>query len=252
MNLQAVYVMWLRQMKRFVRTKSRIISNIIQPFLFLSVLGLGLGGMSLSGIPSGISYIDLLTPGIIAMSIIFPSVFVGISVLWDRQFGFLQEVLVAPVSRLSIVLGRTLGGATVAVIQGVTVLLVALLLGISIVFSPLLVFSFAFMLLISFFAIGIGLVLASRMKSIEGFQFIVSLLIMPLVFLSSPFSTLDSLPGWLRNAAFLNPITYGVDGLRATLVGYSYFPVYIDMALLSLVSLFVLGAGSYLFNRSEA
>ena len=249
MNVQAIYVMWLRQMKRFVRTKSRIISNIIQPFLFLSVLGLGVGNMA--GSVHGINYIDLLTPGIISMSIIFPSVFVGLSVLWDRQFGFLQEVLVAPVSRLSIVLGRTLGGATTSLIQGLIVLGVAIALGIKLQISILTLLSFIFMALISFVAIGMGLIIASRMKSIEGFQFIMSLFIMPLVFLSSPFTTIDSLPGWLKAVAYVNPITYGVDGLRGTLIGYSYFPVYIDLIVLVFISALALGAGGYMFKNSE-
>jgi ABC-2 type transport system permease protein len=138
LNYQAIYVIWLRQLKRFVRDKGRLISNIIQPFMFLAVLGFGLGSAKFLGMPSGISYIDILAPGIIAWSILFPSIFIGLSILWDRQFGFLQEVLVAPVSRLSIVIGTTLGGATIALIQGFTVLLISILLGVSFKMSLLL------------------------------------------------------------------------------------------------------------------
>jgi len=243
--------MWLRQMKRFIRDKGRLISNFVQPFFFLAILGFGLSSARFPGMPSGIEYIDILTPGIISWSILFPSVFVGLSVLWDKQFGFLQEVLVAPVSRLSIVIGRTFGGATTALIQGLIVLFIAVFLGVSIQFSLSLILAFVFMVLISFIAIGIGLIIASKMESIEGFQFIVSLLILPLLFLSSPFSTLEALPLWLRTIAFIDPITYGVDGLRATLIGYSYFPVYISLTVLVILSVVLMGLGSYFFSKSE-
>jgi ABC-2 type transport system permease protein len=251
LNYQAIYVIWLRQFKRFIRDKGRLISNFIQPFLFLAILGFGLGSVKFSGLPSGVNYIDVLAPGIIAWSILFPSVFIGLSVLWDRQFGFLQEVLVAPVSRLSIVIGTTLGGATIALIQGFIVLFVSSLLGVSFNFSLLLILVPIFMILTSFVAIGIGLIIASKMQSIEGFQFIVSLLIFPLLFLSSPFSPLDSLPSWLRTVAFIDPITYGVDGLRATLIGFSYFPIYISLAVLIVLSILMMGLGSYFFSKSE-
>jgi len=244
--------MWLRQMKRFVRDKGRLFSNFLQPFFFLAILGFGLGSAKFPGMPSNIGYIDILAPGIIAMSILFPSVFTGLSVLWDKRFGFLQEVLVAPVSRFSIVVGRTLGGATIALIQGVIVLTIATFLGVSFTLSFNLIMAFAIMVLTSFVAIGIGLIIASRMQSIEGFQFIVNLLIFPLLFLSSPFSPLDALPDWLRAIALIDPITYGVDGLRASLINYSYFPIYIDFAVLVIFSLVTMGLGSYFFNKSEA
>ena len=250
-NYQSIYVMWLRQMKRFVRAKSRIISNFVQPFLFLAVLGFSFNAGGISGLPAGINYIDVLTPGIIVMSILFPSVFVGLSVLWDRRFGFLQEVMVAPVSRLSIIIGRTLGGSTTAIIQGLIVLFIAIFLGVNVYFSAVFLLSFVFMILVSFVAIGMGLMIASKMRNIEGFQFIISLFIFPLLFLSSPFSTLDSLPSWLRIAAFFDPFTYGVDGLRASIIGYSYFPIYIDIGVLVIISIITMFLGSYFFSKSE-
>jgi ABC-2 type transport system permease protein len=251
LNFQAIYVIWLRQLKRFVRDRGRLISNFIQPFFFLSVLGFGLGSAMFSGLPSGVSFIDVLAPGIIAMSILFPSVFIGLSILWDRQFGFLQEVLVAPVSRLSIVLGTTLGGATIAIIQGFIVLFIALLLGVNIIFSPMIVVGIVFMLLTSFVAIGIGLLIASKMQSIEGFQFIVSLLIFPMLFLASPFSPLNSLPDALKLVAFIDPITYGIDGMRASFIGFSYFPIYVSMSVLAVLSVVMMFIGSYFFSKSE-
>ncbi len=251
LNFEAIYVIWLRQLKRFVRDRGRVISNFIQPFLFLAVLGFGLGSASFPGMPAGLKYLDILASGIISWSILFPSVFTGMSVLWDRQFGFLQEVLVAPVSRLSIVIGTTLGGATIALIQGLIVLLISIVLGVSLKFSLAFLLSFVFMGLISFVAIGIGLVIASKMESIEGFQFIVSLLIFPLLFLSSPFAPLQAAPAFLQTIAFFDPITYGVDGLRATLIGYSYFPIYVDLLVLVAVSSVMMALGSYLFSKSE-
>jgi ABC-2 type transport system permease protein len=251
LNYQAIYVIWLRQLKRFVRDRGRLISNFIQPFFFLSVLGFGLGSATFAGLPSDVTYIDVLAPGIIIMSILFPSVFIGLSILWDRQFGFLQEVLVAPVSRLSIVIGTTLGGATIAMIQGFIVLFIALILGINVNISLLLILVPIFMLLSSFVAIGIGLIIASKMQSIEGFQFIVSLFIFPLLFLASPFSPLGSLPPVLRAVAFIDPMTYGIDSLRATLIGFSYFPIYISLTVLVALSAITMALGSYFFSRSE-
>jgi ABC-2 type transport system permease protein len=251
LNYQAIYVIWLRQLKRFVRDRGRLVSNFIQPFFFLSVLGFGLGSATFSGLPSGITYIDILAPGIIVMSIMFPSVFIGLSILWDRQFGFLQEVLVAPVSRLSIVIGTTLGGATIAMIQGIIVLFISLLLGVNFNLSLLLILVPVFMILTSFVAIGIGLIIASKMQSIEGFQFIVSLFIFPLLFLASPFSPLGSLPTVLRTIAFIDPMTYGIDSLRATLIGFSYFPIYISLTILVALSAITMVLGSYFFSRSE-
>jgi ABC-2 type transport system permease protein len=185
------------------------------------------------------------------MLILFPSVFIGLSILWDRQFGFLQEVLVAPVSRLSIVIRTTLGGATIAMIQGFIVLFIALILGINVNMSLLLILVPIFMLLSSFVAIGIGLIIASKMQSIEGFQFIVSLFIFPLLFLASPFSLLGSLPPVLRAVAFIDPMAYGIDSLRASLIGFSYFPIYISLTVLVALSAITMALGSYFFSRSE-
>ena len=128
-ELQAIYVMWLRQMKRFIRSKSRVLSSILQPLFFLVIIGFGFSTARLPGIGEN-SYIEFLAPGIIAMAILFSSMFTGISVLWDKQFGFLQEVLVAPISRFSIIIGRTLGGATTALFQGFIILAISLTLGV--------------------------------------------------------------------------------------------------------------------------
>jgi len=250
-SVQAIYVMWLRDVKRFIRARSRLIGNIVQPFFFLAILGFGFSSAVMPGIPSGFQFIDFLAPGIVAMSVLFSSIFAGVSVLWDKQFGFLQEVLVAPVSRLSIVLGRTLGGATTALIQGFTILGIALALRVKVTPSGLLL-AVIFMVLLTFTAVGFGLIVASQMEDFHGFQLIMNLLVFPLFFTSSAVLPLEGLPGWLKTIAYLNPLTYGVDGLRQSLVGFSSISIQVDLAVLIATSAVMMAVASYLFSKAEA
>jgi len=248
-EFQAIYIMWLRQMKRFVRSKSRLVSSIVQPLFFLFILGSGFRVATFAGVDD---YLSFLAPGIIAMAILFSSMFTGISVLWDKQFGFLQEVLVAPVSRFSIIIGRTLGGATVALIQGFIILLISLGLGVKIsgVFGLLL--TFVFMILIAFTAVGFGLVLASKMEDFQGFQLIMNLLVMPLLFLSSAFFPVTSNPTMKIISSF-NPLFYMVDGLRGSLVtgAATVNPPMLDLLVVLVVCIVMMGLGSYFFSKSE-
>jgi len=248
-EFQAIYIMWLRQMKHFIRSKSRLVSSIVQPLFFLFILGSGFRVATFEGVDD---YLSFLAPGIIAMAILFSSMFTGISVLWDKQFGFLQEVLVAPVSRFSIIIGRTLGGATVALIQGFMILLIALGLGVKIsgVFGLLL--TFVFMILIAFTAVGFGLVLASKMEDFQGFQLIMNLLIMPLLFLSSAFFPVTSNPTMKIISSF-NPLFYMVDGLRGSLVtgAATVNPPLLDLLVVLVVCIIMMGLGSYFFSKSE-
>jgi len=248
-EFQAIYIMWLRQMKRFVRSKSRLVSSIVQPLFFLFILGSGFRVATFAGVDD---YLSFLAPGIIAMAILFSSMFTGISVLWDKQFGFLQEVLVAPVSRFSIIIGRTLGGATVALIQGFIILLISLGLGVKIsgVFGLLL--TFVFMILIAFTAVGFGLVLASKMEDFQGFQLIMNLLVMPLLFLSSAFFPVTSNPTMKIISSF-NPLFYMVDGLRGSLVtgAATVNPPMLDLLVVLVVCIIMMGLGSYFFSKSE-
>ena len=249
-EFQAIYVMWLRQIKRFIRSKSRLVSTVLQPLFFLFFLGSGFRNASFQGIDD---YLSFLAPGIIAMAILFSSMFTGVSILWDRKFGFLQEVLVAPVSRLSIIIGRTLGGATIAILQGCIILIISILLGASI--SGNLFLAILFMVFIAFTAVGLGLAIASRMEDFQGFQLFMNLLVIPLLFLSSAFFpvTGDSM---LKTIALFNPLFYMVDGLRGSLidavVGVEIVnPPLIDLVVVIIICIFVLGAGSVLFSRSE-
>jgi len=250
-ELQAIYVMWLRQMKRFGRAKSRIVASIIQPLFFLFILGSGFNIASFAGLEG--EYIHFLAPGIIAMAITLSSMFTGVSVLWDKQFGFLQEVLVAPISRLSIIIGRTLGGATTALFQGLIILVISLALGVTISSIGGLIITLITMVLLSFTAVGFGLIFASKMNDFQGFQVIMTLLIMPLFFLSSAFFPIsESLPSWLKAIAYVNPLFYMVDGLRGSLTGMNnVFPPLVDLAIIFFFCVVMMGLGSYFFSKSE-
>lgn len=250
MEFQAIYVMWLRQMKRFVRSKSRLAAMIIQPLFFLFILGSGFNAARMPGLEEG-GYIDFLAPGIVAMAIMFSSMFTGVSVLWDKQFGFLQEVLVAPVSRISIIMGRTLGGATTALIQGFIILFIAIGLGVPVSGILGLLLTFIFMVLIAFTAVGFGLVLASKMRDFQGFPLVMNLVMMPLLFLSSAFIPIEANP-ILKTIAFFNPLFYMVDGLRGSLIGTSnVLPPIVDLIIVSLICIVMMTAGSYFFSKSE-
>jgi len=248
-ELQAIYIMWLRQMKRFVRSKSRLISSIVQPLFFLFILGSGFRVATFEGVSD---YLSFLSPGIISMAILFSSMFTGISILWDKQFGFLQEVLVAPISRLSIIIGRTLGGATVALIQGIIILIISLFLGVQVSSIYGLITTFIFMILIAFTAVGFGLILASLIEDFQGFQIIMNLLIMPLLFLSSAFFPVNYNPT-MKLISMFNPLFYMVDGLRGSLiVGVETVnpPLY-DLGIVFVTCIVMISAGCYFFSRSE-
>lgn len=253
-EFQAIYIMWLRQMKRFIRSRSRLVATIVQPLFFLVILGSGLRSAVMPGMV-GDDYLAFLAPGIIAMAILFSSMFTGISVLWDKQFGFLQEVLVAPVSRFSIIMGRTLGGATTALIQGFIILFIAFSLGIPIAGISGLLLTIAFMVLLSFTAVGFGLVLASKLENFQGFQIVMNLIIMPLLFISSaffPIATNPDIPNIIAKLSFFNPLFYAVDGIRGSLTGINNVvnPL-IDFVIVLVICIFMLGLGSYLFSKSE-
>ena len=254
-EFQAIYVMWLRQMKRFLRSRSRLIASIIQPLFFLIILGAGFRNIQMPGM-EGDNYIVFIAPGMIAMGILFSSLFTGVAVLWDKQFGFLQEVLVAPIKRYTIILGRTFGGASTALIQGFIVLIIAIALGVKPVSIPGLLLAIVFMLLISFTAVGFGLVLASKMEDVQGFQLIMNLLITPLFFLSSaffPIGTNPQIPDIIVKISFLNPLFYMVDGLRGSLTGMNnVFPPLVNLAIVLVFCLIMLGLGSRFFSKSEA
>lgn len=247
--MNTIYILWLRQLKRYLRSRSRIVGSLGQPILFLVALGFGLGPVFQKAGQG--NYIEFLAPGIIAMSILFTSIFSGIEIIWDRQFGFLKETLVAPVSRLEIMTGRTLGGATVACLQGVIVMIVSFLAG----FRPQgignILTAFLVMFLIAILFTALGTAIASELDDMQGFQLIMNFLIMPLFFLSGALFPLNGLPGVLSLIVKIDPLSYGVDGLRAALVGASHFGLSFDLAVLGIITAVLLGVGSYLFSKIQ-
>ncbi|MBN1168895.1 ABC transporter permease [Candidatus Woesebacteria bacterium] len=248
--LSTIYIMWLRQIKRYWRSKSRIIGSIGQPLLFLVAMGFGLGPV-FEQAGRG-NYINFLAPGVMSQAVLFMGIFNGVELIWDKQFGFLKETLVAPVSRLEIVLGRVLGGATIATIQGVIVLLLTLFLGFRPRSITLLPVGLGIMFLVALFYTGLGTAIASLMKDFHGFQLIMNFLVMPTYFLSGAIFPLESAPQLLRSISKVNPLTYGVDGLREVLTGASHLGIMQDVLILSILSLIVLSISSYLFSKIEA
>lgn len=250
-NLTAIYVLWLREMKRFVRAKSRVIGTLAMPLFFLAFLGLGFTNMNIPGMSKNIDYIHFLVPGIIGMTMLFTSMFAGISVLWDREFGFLKEIMVTPVNRVSIVLGRIVGGTTTALIQGILILAISVLMGFKIVGISSFLLSIVFMLLIAVTFIGLGLIFASKMKDIHGFSLIMQFVIFPLFFLSGALFPLQNLPPWIRYISYIDPLTYGVDGLRGVLIGVFSLPILSNSIILIGFSLVMVSLGAYFFEKSE-
>ncbi len=247
--MHTIYIMWLRELKRYFRSKSRIIGSLGQPLLFMLALGYGLGSVFRAAGDG--SYFQFLVPGIVGMSIIFTAIFSGIQIIWDRQFGFLKETLVAPVSRLTIMTGRTLGGATVASIQGIIVLAISMAFG----FRPtdwwLAPLALVFMLLVALLFTALGTGIASVLEDMQGFQLIMNFLVMPLFFLSGALFPLSGLPPILAGLTLIDPLSYGIDSFRAILVGSSHFGLGVDFLVLALVTSAFLAIGSYLFSKIQ-
>ena len=242
--------MWLRQLKRYFRSKSRIIGSLGQPLLFLVALGFGLGPVFQKAGQG--NYLEFLAPGIVAMSILFLSVFNGVEVIWDRQFGFLKETMVAPVPRWQIMLGRTLGGATVGIMQGIIVFLLSMVVG----FRPAygfwqLALAFVFMALIALLFTALGTAIASVLEDMHGFQLIMNFLVMPIFFLSGALFPLENLPKAISIVTAFDPLSYGVDGLRGTLVNGAHYGLGPDFLILGAVTIIFISIGSYLFSKIQ-
>ena len=244
-----IYILWLRQLKRYSRSKSRMIGSLGQPLLFLFALGYGLGPV-FEKAGQG-SYIQFMAPGVIAMSILFTAVFSGIEIIWDRQFGFLKETLVAPVSRVNIMIGRTLGGATVALAQGCIIFVITLIAGFRPEHYEMIPMMLVFMALIAILFTALGTSIACVLEDMQAFPLIMNFLVMPLFFLSGALFPLQNLPGPIAIITRLDPLSYGVDGLRGALIGVTQFGFGTDAAILVLVSGVLLAIGSWLFSRIQ-
>lgn len=248
--MKTIYIMWIRELKRYWRSKSRMIGSLGQPLLFLLALGYGLGA-TFQKAGEG-NYMNFLAPGIIGMSIIFTSIFSGIQVIWDRQFGFLKETMVAPVSRFNIMIGRTLGGATIAAIQGIIVFILALIFT---SFRPYNWFLFLpavlVMLLVGTMFTALGTAIASQLEDMQGFQLIMNFLVMPLFFLSGALFPLDGLPAVLVLITKFDPLSYGIDAFRILLSGSGHYGLTMDISVLMVITLIFLSVGSYLFSKVQ-
>ena len=271
-SLTTIYAIWLRETKLATRERARIIATVAQPLIYLAILGKGItSGMRLTGAGS-IDYLKFMYPGVIGMSILFTSIFAAISIIWDREFGFLKEVLVAPVARWAVAVGKSLGGATVALIQVAILICIAPLLGIAL--SPAIVIE---MLLLGFLmgvaVTSLGVIVASRMESMQGFQMVMNFLVMPLFFLSGAMFPMASAPVWMRTLMTANPLTYGVDAIRNVMFADTAIPVGgttrsllevarasglirwslgLDVAMTIVVTILLTAAGAWVFSKSQA
>ena len=246
-ELDGLYALWYREFKVFLREKSRIVSSLFTPLLWIVVFGGGLGSSVSLG---GTNYQVFIFPGILTMTILFSSIFFGLYIVWDKKIDFFKEVLVAPLSRLTIFAGKTLGGCTDALIQGSLMLAFGVILGIS--YSvQIVVQTIIFMLVLAAAVVSIGLIIGSFMESPEGFNLIVSFLVFPLFFLSGALFPIDNLPSWLRAFTTLNPVTYAVDGMRGVMLGMSTYPVMMDFGVLLVFAVVMIGIGSIAFSRMK-
>jgi ABC-2 type transport system permease protein len=214
---RGIWVIAYRELLRFIQESSRMLSSFAMPLLFLVIFGAGFNRIIGANLP-GVDFIQFMYPGIIAMTVLMNSVMSGLSVVWDREFGFLKEILVAPLSRSGIVLGKATGSAAVALLQGIVMLVLAPIVGVSL--SPLLVAELVPMLIVVSLSLsGLGILVASRMRSQQGFQVVVQLIIFPLIFLSGVFFPVNNVPPWLEVLSKVNPLTYGVDAIRQLFLG---------------------------------
>ncbi|HEX4065304.1 MAG TPA: ABC transporter permease [Acidobacteriaceae bacterium] len=247
--MNVIYFLWLREMRRYVRSRVQIAAALGQPVLYLLALGFGLGPVFQSAGRG--SYLQFVAPGIIGMTLLFTSIFSGIGVLWDRQFGFLRETLVAPVPRARIMIGRTLGGATVALLQGILVMIVCLIAGFRVTHLSAIPLVLLLMSLVAFLFAALGTAIGSILEDMQGFQLVMNFVVMPLFFLSGALFPLTGLPRLLTIVTHLDPLAYGVDALRCALIGRSQFSLALDILVLGLAACACVAAGRYLFSRIE-
>lgn len=241
--------MWKRQLIRYWRSRGRMIGALGQPILFFVALGFGFGPVYAKA--GGGDYLEFLAPGVMAMTILFTSMFAGMEVIWDRQFGFLKETMVAPVTRWEIMMGKTIGGATIAVIQALIVFIITLFFGFHLnwAFLPVTLI-FMFLLAITFTALGVSI--ASQLEDMQAFPIIMNFLIMPIFFLSGALFPLDNLPKAIDVVVNLDPLSYGVDGIRGALIGGSHYGLSLDFLVLAVIAFIFVSIGTYLFSRIQA
>jgi ABC-2 type transport system permease protein len=250
-ELRGIYTLWKREVLRLLREKSRLVSSVVTPILWLVIFGTGLGMSMFSR--AGFSYQEFLFPGIIGQTLLFTAMFMGISVIWDKQFGFMKEILVAPVSRLSIFIGKMLGVGTNSMLQGIIVFALGFFIGVPISLV-MVVEAIPLMVLITIGLVCIGLIIASVLDSLENFGVIMTFVNMPMFFLSGALFPVATLPDWLKWAVYVNPLTYSVDALRSVTMG-SEWPTILPLWQLILIIVafdaLMIAVGSYAFTRTK-
>jgi ABC-2 type transport system permease protein len=262
---RATWVIAYREMIRFIQQRSRLVSSFAMPLLFLVIFGAGFNRL-ITNLGQGVDFVQFMYPGIIAMTVLMTSIFSGLSVVWDREFGFLREVMVAPLSRSGIVLGKAFGGAGVALLQATVMLFIAPLAGVNLTPFAVVVF-FPMVLIVSLSLSGLGILVASRMRSQQGFQLVMQVLIFPLMFLSGVFFPVNNVPVWLQAIAKANPVTYGVDAIRQVLLestaiqgegvalGVTVFGhrmnAFEDLLIVAAFGVLLLGLATWSFGRQE-
>ncbi len=253
-DLKGIYIIWLRDIKRFFRDKPRLISGIARPSLYLFILGSGLSSaFGMFGGREGDWYIDFIYPGILGMIVLFTSLFSSFSIVWDREFGFLKEILVAPISRTSIAVGKALSGSTLSLFQGIIMLFFAPLLRIQLNFF--MIIKICLLILLTSFALtSLGILIASRMKSMQGFQMIMNFLVMPMFFLSGAMFPLKDLPKWLEYLVSINPLSYSIDAIRYVMLEDKTFlvnPLYMNILVISIFAVVMISAAILVFNLTD-
>ena len=265
---RAIKIVWQRELIRFSSDRLRIVTSLVQPFLFLFVLGSGLSRLT-QGSTGGLSLRTFLYPGILAMAVMFTAMFSAASIVWDREFGFLREMLVAPVRRSSIVIGKCLGGATVASFQGVVVIAIAGLVGVP-YNAELIVAVFGIQLLLAFAITAFGVMAAARVSQMQSFMALTQMLIMPLFFLSGAMFPASNLPGWLTVLNRIDPLTYAVDPMRRIIFSHLHLapgvqsslnsgvtwggwkvPTMLEVGLIAVMGILMLGIAILEFNHSD-
>ena len=256
--LRVIYAIWLREVKLFVREPIRLVGMVGQPLLYLLIVGQGIAGaMKMMSESSNVNYVLFIYPGIIGMSVLFTSIFAALSIIWDREFGFLKEVLVSPAPRWAVALGKIFGGATVAMIQ--SVILIALGPVVGVIPTPLLVLQLLLLcFLISCAITSLGVAIAAKMRSMQGFQMIMNFLVMPMYFLSGAMFAVDEAPSWMQPAMLADPLTYGVSALRSVVwsaAGVASKAEGLSLAanvvILALAALLLVGVATFRFSTAD-
>jgi len=247
--VSVIYILWLREVKKYLRSRAQIIASLGQPTMYLLALGFGLNPV-FEKAGQG-NYLQFVAPGVIGMGILFMSIFSGVGLLWDRQLGFLKETLVAPVPRSQIMIGKTLGGATIAIFQGLIVLAVCLIAGFRPQSFSSLPLALLFMAMTAIVFSALGTALGSMLRDMQGFQLVMNLLVMPIFFLSGALFPLANLPVGLTVATRLDPLSYGIDGLRGAFLGASHFTLVTDFSVLCVLAICFLALATWSFSRVQ-